>query len=115
MLGKIGRLCVASGDSAMPAPSVVTRCTPLLREAPITKAGWHPSTDHLNGTDVYGNYTDDFEAAKTFSVNFEKAVPGYNEVLIASGDCMKWLITTRTEIAKSSPGTWEGKETHNVC
>ena len=86
----------------------------MFRAAPIIKAGWHPSTDHLRGTDVYGKHTNDHSADMTFSINFEKAVPGYNEMLIASGDCTKWLITTRAEIAKSAPGTWGSNETYNV-
>jgi hypothetical protein len=45
---------------------------------------WHPATDHLQGTDVYGTFINDYAADSTFSIKFSGQ--DYNEVLFATGD-----------------------------
>ena len=71
---------------------------------------WHPATDGLAGTETYGPariLTDpkDNDIGTGWSINFERAVPGYNEVLFATGDNKVWLITTKDAIggAMASP------------
>ena len=36
--------------------------------------------------------------SNNWSINFEQAVPGYNEFLFATGDKEKWLITTKDQV-----------------
>lgn len=60
---------------------------------------WHPSTDHLSGTDVYGTPGGETDAA-TFSVNFETAVPDWDQALLITGDRQLWMVMNRTEIQK---------------
>ena len=67
---------------------------------------WHPGKDDLAGTETYGPariLTDpkDNEIGTGWSINFERAVPGYNEVLFATGDNKVWLITTKDAIGGS--------------
>jgi len=68
---------------------------------------WHPATDHLTGTDVYG--TPGVETANvTFSVDFETAVPGWDQALMITGDRDLWMVMDRTEIAKNgNPANFE--------
>ena len=53
---------------------------------------WHPATDRLAGTAVYGDSNDDSVA---WSINFETAVPGYNQFLFSSSDGVYWLVATK--------------------
>ena len=60
-----------------------------------TTAG-HSATDQLEGTDVYGTYAADPEqTSNSFSIDFETAVPSWNEILLSTGTCNHWLIMTR--------------------
>ena len=43
----------------------------------------HPATDNLRGTDVYGTPA----VTSEWSMNFEEAVPGWDEFMFSSGDC----------------------------
>ena len=60
---------------------------------------WHPATDSLAGTEVYG--TESFDSAP-WSVDFESKVAGYNEFLFATGDCTKWLAATTDAVIGSN-------------
>ena len=52
---------------------------------------WHPATDQLKGTDVYGDSTNDGVAwSKKFS-----DVP-FDQFMFATGDGSKWLQVTKT-------------------
>jgi hypothetical protein len=53
----------------------------------------HPATDNLCGTHVYGTPGE----SVSWSVNFEEAVPNWNEFLFASGDCSLWIVMTKCE------------------
>jgi len=55
---------------------------------------WHPATDQLAGTDVYGTHGGN----NNWSINFEQAVPGYDEFLFSTGDKEKWLITAKDQV-----------------
>jgi len=88
--------------------------TMVRRRAPGTNE-WHPATDDIAGTDVYGSGT---ESSGTWSVNFETAVPGYNYLMFAWLDAngtgpkaTKWLIAPKTSI-----GNWaaSGNELRTV-
>merc|ERR1711988_1373993 len=54
---------------------------------------WYPATDQLRGTDVYGQ-----KGSHSWSINFNSAVPGYNEFLFATGDCKKWLVAKKSSV-----------------
>ncbi len=60
---------------------------------------WHPATDHLAGTDVYGDPDDESGA---WSINFENAVSGYEQFLFSTGDCVKWLASTKDAVSGES-------------
>ena len=62
---------------------------------------WHPATDNLAGTDVYGDLSNDSLA---WSINFEDAVKNYNQFLFASGDLSVWLIATVDAVIGSNYG-----------
>jgi len=56
----------------------------------ISGNNWHPATDRLAGTDVYG--TEGVDTAD-WSVIFANKVSNYDQFLFATGDCDHWLIT----------------------
>ena len=61
-----------------------------------TKRGdrWHPAEDSLAGTVQYGTHSDDERSDATFSVNFAEYMSDPDtDVLLATGDAEKWLIT----------------------
>ncbi len=62
---------------------------------------WHPTTDVLAGTDVYGDQNDDTNA---WSVGFENTVPGWDSLLFATGDCVKWLAATNDAVSNNGEG-----------
>jgi hypothetical protein len=84
---------------------------------------WHPATDSLQGTHVYGTPSDDGSA---WSITFGN----FNEFLFSSGDKTSWLVTTKAaaigefyedaprDILKSSISTtpyqarWYNREIH---
>jgi len=51
-------------------------------------SSWHPSTDRLAGTDVYGSPG----TSAAWATAFDKST--VNQFMFATGDCTKWLITT---------------------
>jgi hypothetical protein len=72
----------------------------LVRRVPAGNA-WHPATDGLVGTVVYGTYSSnpqDNNIGTGWSINFETAVPGYDQFRFATGDGQVWLITTKAGI-----------------
>ena len=54
----------------------------VRRVAPGTT--WHPATDNLAGSDVYGKSSEDKVSPETFSVSFE--AEDFNQFLFATGD-----------------------------
>jgi hypothetical protein len=66
-----------------------------VRHIPSGKS-WHPATDLLAGTDVYGDQNDDTNA---WSIGFENTVPGWDTLLFATGDCMNWLAATKDAVS----------------
>jgi hypothetical protein len=99
-------------ETASSIPTVTKSSSPTVTAMPSSVRGggwvrvrhvpagnnWHPATDNLAGTDVYGNESDD---ASAWSVNFEAAVPNYDQFLFSSGDNRKWLIVTKKELVGS--------------
>jgi hypothetical protein len=55
----------------------------------------HRATDDLAGTDVYGTSSQDPMGNSEFSVNFETAVPGWDEMLLTTGDCVHWMVMSK--------------------
>ena len=73
----------------------------LVRRVPAGLTKWHPTTDGLVGTVVYGTYSSNPQnnnIGTGWSINFENAVPGYNQFRFATGDEVVWLITTKAAI-----------------
>eukprot|EP00591_Stephanopyxis_turris_P005139 CAMPEP_0195517700 /NCGR_PEP_ID=MMETSP0794_2-20130614/11361_1 /TAXON_ID=515487 /ORGANISM="Stephanopyxis turris, Strain CCMP 815" /LENGTH=2125 /DNA_ID=CAMNT_0040646559 /DNA_START=136 /DNA_END=6513 /DNA_ORIENTATION=- len=54
---------------------------------------WHPATDQLAGTSVYGTFVNDGSVGETFSRYYADELDGNTEFLFSSGDCYYWLIT----------------------
>jgi len=57
---------------------------------------WHPSTDQLMGTDVYGSFVDNPTADATFSIAYD--VNRVSEFLFATGDGQKWLVASKDSV-----------------
>ena len=53
---------------------------------------WHPSTDNLQGTDVYGEFVNDSTADATFSIAFN--IEEVEDFLFITGDHQKWVIAS---------------------
>eukprot|EP01083_Nonionella_stella_P091795 256707_1 len=62
--------------------------------------GWHPATDNLNGTDVYGVYSEDPQSVSTWSIPFSS--DGFIQFLVSNGNCSEWMITTHDEFRTTS-------------
>jgi len=62
------------------------------------KAGntWHPATDQLMGTHVYGTYVNNPTAHATFSIAFD--INHVDEFLFATGDGTKWLVASKDSV-----------------
>lgn len=67
-------------------------------------AAWHPATDQMLGSDVYGEPVQDSEALATFSVKYNDL--DFDQILIASGDAQHWLITTKEAIGGKFTGDY---------
>ena len=37
-----------------------------------------------------------------WTVKFEEAVPGYDEFLLATGDCSDWMVITKVQVVGSA-------------
>jgi len=57
---------------------------------------WHPATDQLMGTDVYGTYVNDPTADTTFSIAYD--INDVSEFLFTTGDYKKWLIASKETV-----------------
>ena len=68
----------------------------LVRHVPASAKAWHPATDQLRGTDVYGDPSNPNTA---WSITFNKT--SFNQFLFATGDGEKWLITTKEQVTGS--------------
>jgi len=66
----------------------------LVRHVPAGNA-WHPATDQLRGTDVYGS-PDGPLASSPWTTAFSSTP--FTEFLFATGDCEHWLIATRESV-----------------
>ena len=70
----------------------------LVRHAPGGVNTWHPATDNLVGTEVYGDYTTGPMSRRPWSIDFELAVPVFDEYLFSSGDCTIWLVAKKQDV-----------------
>ena len=60
---------------------------------------WHVANDHLAGTQIYGNHLrSTFSQSGHWTLNFEEVAPGYDEFLLATGDCSNWLMIKKDEL-----------------
>jgi hypothetical protein len=67
---------------------------------------WHAAKDGATGTEEYGTASNDPESTESFSVKFDEK--DYNQVLFATGDAKKWLVTTKNQLARKGTN-FEGK------
>jgi hypothetical protein len=110
-----GKFSSDVGYSAPLGPS----CAPasagwkLVRRTQRGRA-WHTATDNCFGSEAYGIPTTDSTADTTFSVSFEETVPGYDELLFATGDCQVWLITTKNAIGGPFNGEYYGRQKRQI-
>ncbi len=97
-------LCLTVFVAALPAESINPDSAgwTLVRRVSHTASAWHPATDSLMGTDVYGTYTSNQTADATFSINFNNAVSGWDQILLITGDRQKWMIINKSEILTTS-------------
>ena len=59
---------------------------------------WHPATDQLAGTSVYGTFVNDGSVGQTFSRYYANELDGTTEFLFSSGDCYHWLISNELNV-----------------
>ncbi|MBN2293209.1 MAG: hypothetical protein JXM70_12335 [Pirellulales bacterium] len=100
-----GFTAMALADTLIELPSGYDSGWTLVRRvAPgsANSAPWHPAQDHLAGTQVYDNGPDapSETGNVTFSIDFETTMPGWNEVLLITGDRERWMIMSKSEIQK---------------
>jgi len=70
----------------------------LVRRAAPAQGVWHQATDQLVGIDEYGVYDNNITSDNSFSINFEQAVPDFDEFLFMTGDSTMWLVASRWSI-----------------
>eukprot|EP00298_Acanthocystis_sp_HF-20_P016467 c21490_g1_i3.p1 GENE.c21490_g1_i3~~c21490_g1_i3.p1 ORF type:complete len:1659 (+),score=597.49 c21490_g1_i3:50-4978(+) len=71
----------------------------LVRRVRQGENYWHPTSDHLSGSSIYGKFENNYLANSTFSIAFNTTE--FDEFLFASGDLKKWLIVSKKEILKT--------------
>eukprot|EP00656_Telonema_subtile_P007708 TRINITY_DN13620_c0_g2_i4.p1 TRINITY_DN13620_c0_g2~~TRINITY_DN13620_c0_g2_i4.p1 ORF type:complete len:3743 (-),score=834.31 TRINITY_DN13620_c0_g2_i4:156-11384(-) len=60
---------------------------------------WHPASDNLKGTEVYGKAATEYPLSDlTFSVKFDDK--DFDQFLFASGDMKKWMVVDRTALTE---------------
>jgi len=73
----------------------------------ISGGNWFPNGDHLAGT---AGYTDN--GASSYNIgNFETFVPGYNQFLFISGNCVDWALSSVDAVN----GEHYANQPRNVC
>ena len=63
-----------------------------VRHVPAT-GNWHPASDHLAGSEVYGDSTDDSVA---WSIKFDDLE--FEEMVFSFGDLSNWILTTKAAV-----------------
>eukprot|EP01083_Nonionella_stella_P166190 554908_1 len=65
---------------------------------------WHPATDSLAGTDVYGTYDNDPQSTSNWSIPYSEALEGDGSTvfMFSNGDCSEFLITSNDQFFSSS-------------
>eukprot|EP01083_Nonionella_stella_P019335 53776_1 len=69
---------------------------------------WHPATDNLAGTDVYGTYDNDPQSTSNWSIAYSEALEddGSTVFMFSNGDCSEFLITSNDQFITSQNGTY---------
>ena len=80
----------------------------LVRHVPAGNT-WHPATDGLAGTSVYGSYKANLTASNAFSIQFSTLI--FNEFLFATGDMQIWLRAPTSSVY----GTYSGTQRQITC
>jgi hypothetical protein len=104
--------CAACAAGAFKAPRFVEQHNCAAAAGPgwalvrRTTGNAHPATDALAGTDSYGAPSTDPVGGAAFSVPFEAAAPGWDELLLATGSCSHWMVMTK---AAATGGWFDGE------
>jgi hypothetical protein len=87
--------CSGSSSSTRVCDSDQTAAWTLVRH---TDGNTHPADDNLCGTAVYGTAVyGTAQQSASWSVDFEEAVPEYDQFMFASRDCEMWIVMTKEE------------------
>jgi hypothetical protein len=71
---------------------------------------WHPATDQLRGTDVYGTFVNDGTVDSTFSIAYD--IDQVKDFLFITGDGEKWLVASA--FAVTNDETWYQDDPRNI-
>jgi hypothetical protein len=96
---KVAAAAAEKGSTACPSSEEGWK---LVRHTDGKEGKGHPATDYLAGTEIYGEPSDNALAAGSFTIDFEKTVPEYNEMLFTTGTCAHWMVMTKNEAI----GSW---------
>ena len=60
---------------------------------------WHPATDNLDGTDVYGVFDNDLQSLTAWSRRFDNVLEsdGSTLFMFSNGDCTEWMVVENTQ------------------
>jgi len=75
----------------------------LVRRVGTSASRWHPATDNVAGTDVYGTFTDNFLSDSTFSRKYDDIV--FDQFLFATGSFSRFLIMTPDAVGRFNGGS----------
>ena len=68
----------------------------MVRCVSSKEGSWHPATDLLHGTDVYGTFVDSYETDTTFSTTWSP--DDYSTVLLALTDFSFWAVADVSQL-----------------
>ena len=66
-----------------------------VRHVPASEGKWHPATDNLAGSDVYGTESSSINAA-AWSIKFDDIKFDY--FLFATGNKFRWMIMSKDQV-----------------
>ena len=60
---------------------------------------WHPATDNLKGTDVYGTFDNNPESNNSWSIQFDNVLESDNSTLFmfSNGECSEWMVVENNQ------------------
>ena len=60
---------------------------------------WHPATDSLAGSDIYGTYDNDPQSLNSWSIQFDNVLEsdGSTLFMFSNGDCSEWMVVENNQ------------------